>query len=118
MNSPDLHNPTQGTEPESRDVGASNENESGSADRSEAVIKHSNSPTGTSEGSWNASNDDTVLGDRDGSGPGKAQPASTNMTRRTQPSSDDYTDRRTANIKEVWFAGSHSDVYAHADIVM
>ncbi|KAF8556513.1 hypothetical protein OG21DRAFT_1408962 [Imleria badia] len=116
MNSPDLHNPTQHTEPESRGVEASNENELGRADGPEAVIDHSNSPT--SEGSWNASNDDTVLEDKDGSTPQKAQPALASTMPRTQPTSDDYTDRRPANIKEVWFAGSHSDVYAHANLLM
>jgi len=94
----------------------SNENQLGRADGPEPIIDHRN--TLTSEGSWNTSNDDTILEDRDDSTTEEAQPTLANAIACTQPSSDEYTPRKIADIKEVWFAGSHSDMYVQADLVM
>ncbi|KAF8442127.1 hypothetical protein L210DRAFT_844709 [Boletus edulis BED1] len=105
MNSPDLHKSAKDTQLEYRGMEASNQNDS-----PEAIIDHSNSPT--SGGSWNAPDDDTILED-------KAQVALANTKSRMQSSSGvERSDRKTADIKEVWFAGYHSDVYVHADPVM
>ena len=43
------------------------------------------------------------------------QPAVVNNISCTQSGTNECINRKTADIKEVWFAGSHSDVYVHVD---
>lgn len=116
MNSPDLHNPTKSDQVKPTGREASNGNASGRADALGLTVEHSNTPT--NEGSLSTVHDDTVLEDRDGPGIEKAQSASADTTPSRQASSDDGTGRKTADIKEVWFAGSHSDVYVNSGFIM
>lgn len=113
MNSPDLHNTPKDHRLQPTDVEFSNENELRRADEPETTIDRPSALT--NEGSWN---DDTILEDRDGSATEKAQLASANAVPRTQSGNKDRTNQMPADIKEVWFAGVHSDVYVRVDLVM
>ena len=112
MNLPDLRKPVKDSQPQSNNVEASNENELGNTDGPEMIIDDLPS-TPTGEESRNISNDNIILEDGNDTTTEKAQPRVVNAISCTQSSTDECTDRKTADIKEVWFAGSHSDVYVH-----
>lgn len=115
MNLPYLPNSTKDDHPKPSDTEGTNGNQSGRANGPEPMIDHRN--TLTSDGSWNTSNNDTILEDRDGPTAEEAQLALANGITYSRPSSEE-TARKIADIKEVWFAGSHSDVYVHVDLVV
>ncbi|KAG9309081.1 hypothetical protein JVU11DRAFT_10963 [Chiua virens] len=98
MNSPDLR---RSTELESDGV-EGGENRSGKAQGSEAVIDSVN--VSANIGSRKHSNDDIVLEKRND------KPEVISSRRSREASNDKGTNRKAADIKEVWFSGSHSDV--------
>ena len=106
MNSPDFHNAAKDSQLKSSDMEASKEKKL----RPETTI---NSPNLLTSGESRAiSNGDIVSKGKNTTTAEEAQPAVLNKIHCTQSSPNE------CNIKEVWFAGSHSDVYVHVDSVM
>ncbi|KAG8212874.1 hypothetical protein J3R82DRAFT_11206 [Butyriboletus roseoflavus] len=100
MNSPDFHNAPEDSQLQSSDIEANNEKKFWA----EATV-HNPTSIPTSGESRSTSNNDIVVEDRNSTTVEKAQPAVVHTTSRTHPSTDECTDRKTTDIKEVWFAG-------------
>lgn len=108
MNSPDLRSSAEHSKLESSGVEASNENTLERDDRPEVIIDMVDTPA--SEGSTLESMG-SITGD-------KAKLTVVDAISCEQSNNDRGTDRKTSDIKEVWFPGTHSDVYVYVDPVM
>ena len=116
MNSPDLQNSVGDGQPKSCGAETSNENGSRRPDEPEMVTYTMNATT--SAGDFRDSGFVDVAFDEWDKLSATTPRAQRNAIPCAQSSCDGHTDQRAADIKEVWFAGSHSDVYVHVDFAV